>query len=118
MGILTHAWKPVAASLIVTQLSGCIKPEEGAAIGAGLGRIIADEAGIDRTSGTLIGGALGRAAASTQIVCDGSTSITRTARRDNRTGAIVYDTTRQTQDQRCTGGRTSGQRPASIQPIF
>ncbi len=118
MGLLAISWRTIAGATAITALSGCLSPQEGAAVGSGLGAILAEQTGVQPYAGAAIGAALGSAIASQQVICEGTTSITREARRDNRTGAVIYDITRQNQDRRCTGGRTTGTTARPIQPIF
>jgi len=111
MGILKKLSVAFATCASLTAC-GDMSPQEGALLGAGLGGILADEAGINRNDGRLIGSALGSNIAANQGYCEGTTYITREARRDNTTGATVYDTTRQTQSERCT--QRGGQGPQRI----
>ncbi|MEM7618189.1 MAG: hypothetical protein AAF244_02280 [Pseudomonadota bacterium] len=130
MAIIT----PTRAVLVFLAAAGCENLDAdqqaiiGASIGGAAGALIADKATDNRRTqrvitgaGTGIGGAIGASQGAQNAFCEGTTEVTRTARRDNRTGAIVYDTTRQTQSENCTTGRRSvpqGRASSGPQRIF
>lgn len=87
----------------------------GAALGYGIGK------SLDKNNGGYVGAALGTALANAAINnaqrCQTYDNVNRSARRDNRTGRIVYDETSQTSSSHCrTVG--SGHAAGPQQPIF